>query len=186
MSSVSCAAAVTCWKLVAWRQPEHRSRKHSNRVSFFSPRLTTMYTFAILFLTFTILFGQRLGGWSEDSANGECYNTHLVTNSSANHPVTDRLYVGITAAWLLISLFAAIFSTRKIAKAILVLALLQFPLHVYMVAALRTANQDSLDGGDENDWDFGRKSLTCWTTKGMLTNKSCRDCRHGSSRDNTQ
>jgi hypothetical protein len=65
--------------------------------------------------------------------------------------------VGITAAWLLVSLFAAILSTRKIAKAVLYLAFLQFPVHVYMVAALRTANEDMLEGGDENEWDFGRE-----------------------------
>lgn len=114
-----------------------------------------MYSFSLLFLVLAVVLEVRLGSWNDNGRNGKCYNTHLITNETATHPGADRTYVGITAAWLLTSLFAAILSTRKTAMVILYLALLQFPLHLYMVVALRTANQDMLEGGDENDWDFG-------------------------------
>jgi hypothetical protein len=116
-----------------------------------------MYSFSFLFLAYTILLGLRLDDWKEDEERGDCYKTHLVTNLSASHPLVDKVYLGITASWFLISMFAAVFSTRKTANAVLILALLQYPLHLYMAAAMRAANQDSLDSDDENNWDFGRK-----------------------------
>ena len=35
-------------------------------------------------------------------------------------------------------------------------AVMQFPLHLYFVIALRTSNEGRLVGGDENQWGFGQ------------------------------
>jgi hypothetical protein len=39
---------------------------------------------------------------------------------------------------------------------ILVLAMLQLPVHLYFVIALRAVNQPLLEGGSENSWGFGQ------------------------------
>ncbi|KAK2746305.1 hypothetical protein FQN55_005733 [Onygenales sp. PD_40] len=42
-------------------------------------------------------------------------------------------------------------------RIILSLAMLQFPVHLYFIVALRVANTDLLEGGsEENDWTFGQ------------------------------
>lgn len=43
-------------------------------------------------------------------------------------------------------------------RLVLVLSFLQFPVHLYMAIALRSANQGRLEGedGNENRWDFGQ------------------------------
>jgi hypothetical protein len=40
--------------------------------------------------------------------------------------------------------------------AVIIMALLQFPLHLYMVVALRTSNNPYLKGDSENSWGFGQ------------------------------
>jgi len=124
--------------------------------SWTTGRKTSIYFFSILFLAYAIIVCQRLGDWSEDGKNPHCYNTRLVTTSGASHPSTDIAYIAVTATWLLLSIAASLTSSQKTAGVILVLAMAQLPIHVYMIAALRTANQDMLEGGNENDWDFGQ------------------------------
>jgi heme/copper-type cytochrome/quinol oxidase subunit 4 len=68
------------------------------------------------------------------------------------------VYVAITAAWLLIVMALAIFLGARRRRLVLLLSFLQFPVHLYMALALRTANQGRLEGedGNENRWDFGQ------------------------------
>lgn len=54
-------------------------------------------------------------------------------------------------------MMAAALSGARWRHTILVLAFLQFPVHLYMALALRSANQGKLEGGGyENEWDFGQ------------------------------
>jgi hypothetical protein len=39
---------------------------------------------------------------------------------------------------------------------VLIIAMMQYPVHVYTVFALRIANEDRLDGDSENYWGFGQ------------------------------
>lgn len=39
---------------------------------------------------------------------------------------------------------------------VLIIAMMQYPVHVYTVFALRIANEERLDGDSENDWGFGQ------------------------------
>jgi hypothetical protein len=42
---------------------------------------------------------------------------------------------------------------------VLIIAMMQYPVHVYTVFALRIANEDRLDGDSENYWGFGQVVL---------------------------
>lgn len=132
------------------------------RISRWSPKHRVTYIFALLFLALTILLEVRLNEWSDSETSeeprpGRCYYTKGISSPSAGHPWTDKTYVGITAGWLLLVMASAIFGRSERRKIILLLALLQFPVHLYMTIALRTANQDHLSGEEgENGWDFGQ------------------------------
>jgi hypothetical protein len=127
-------------------------------LNFLSRQYRATYVFAVIFLAFTIYLCIRLGQW-DDSADvpGLCYNSAFVNLPGASHPSVDRTYVSTTAVWLLVLVCAAVFSRPDQRRVLLTLAFLQFPLHLYMMIALRSANQGLLDGGkSENEWDFGQ------------------------------
>lgn len=111
-----------------------------------------------MFVTLTILLGIRLSEWHPDREPGRCYYSSLITITNARHPAADKVYVAITAAWMLLVMFSAAFFGAMHRRWILVSAFLQFPVHLYMTIALRTENQGKLSGEekDENGWDFGQ------------------------------
>lgn len=111
-----------------------------------------------MFLALTILLYQRLGQWSPDHEPGRCYHTYLVSKPGARHPYSDKIYVLVTAGWMLFVMLAAAFLGARWRRSILVLAFLQVPVHLYMMLALRSANQGKLSGEEkhENGWDFGQ------------------------------
>lgn len=116
------------------------------------------YVFAAMFLALTILLGLRLDQWSPNHRPGRCYYADLVTTSGADHPAADKTYVAFTAAWMLLVMAASILLGTRMRRVILILAFLQFPVHLYMAIALRESNQPFLEvkDEDENGWDFGQ------------------------------
>ncbi len=157
-----------CWTFCAAKTKIEGARKpltsHSpeGRISRLSRPYLVTYLFAALFLSLTVLLCVRLEGWSTDTStpSARCYRTDGVMSAAASHPTTDKLYVGFTAAWFLIVMALASFDSAKRGKFILVASFLQFPVHLYMVVALRSANQGALEaepgGNAENEWDFGQ------------------------------
>jgi hypothetical protein len=161
---VSNASALVCWTFCAARL-SHRhnaagasSQNRRVRKRLLTPRYRTTYLFGLLFLALTILLCIRLDEWAPDHRPGRCYDARFIVHSSAAHPVADKVYVAITAAWLLIVMALAIFLGARRRRLVLLLSFLQFPVHLYMALALRTANQGRLEGedGNENRWDFGQ------------------------------
>lgn len=165
---VSSAAALVCWTYCNVRL--HRS-SHAHdwahhlferhfacfRSPHFTPRHRATYLFVSLYLVLTILLCVALDDWALDRPPGRCYFSHLVTSPGAPHPMSDKVYVSFTASWMMLVMMAAALSGARWRHTILVLAFLQFPVHLYMALALRSANQGKLDGGGyENGWDFGQ------------------------------
>ncbi|PTB44689.1 uncharacterized protein TrAFT101_003233 [Trichoderma asperellum] len=165
---VSSAAALVCWTYCDVRLhhsshardcASHLFTRHFAcfRSSHFTPRHRATYLFAALYLVLTILLCVALDNWALDQPPGRCYFSHLVTAPSAPHPMSDKVYVSFTASWMLLVMLAAALSGARWRHTILVLAFLQFPVHLYMALALRSANQGKLEGGGyENGWDFGQ------------------------------
>ncbi|KAI0482067.1 hypothetical protein GGR56DRAFT_168345 [Xylariaceae sp. FL0804] len=100
----------------------------------------------------------HLNHWSLANAeSGHCYITTGVTAPGAWHPAADQVYVGITAVYLVLSMVGAIVAPLGLRGPLLAISGLQFPLHLYMMLALRLANQGRLEGEEsENGWDFGQ------------------------------
>lgn len=173
---VSNAAAMVCWSFCAakhpstlkpWQKPELArkdpagivaKRKRQFSLVLLSGRHRITYVFAIMFLALTAILGARLGDWDEESPEpGKCYKTSFVTSPSALHPQADKAYVALSAAWLLSSMFSALFGSPKQRRVVLAVAFLQFPLHLYMMIALQVANHGALEGPEsEGGWDFGQ------------------------------
>jgi hypothetical protein len=132
-------------------------KKHRTANVWFSERLRTLYLFTALFTTLTILLGIRMNEWDE-TIEGHCYITTGLSTTRADHPGADKGYLGVSAAWLVISLIMAAFgSGAKQVKIVLILALAQFPLHLYMMITLRVHNSNHLEGEEsEDDWRFGQ------------------------------
>ncbi|EHK43731.1 hypothetical protein TRIATDRAFT_16838, partial [Trichoderma atroviride IMI 206040] len=165
---VSSAAALVCWTYCNVRLhrashahdwAHHLFERHLAcfRSPHFTPRHRATYLFVSLYLVLTILLCVALDNWALDRPPGRCYFSHLVTSSGAPHPMSDKVYVSFTASWMMLVMMAAALSGARWRHTILVLAFLQFPVHLYMALALRSANQGKLDGGGyENGWDFGQ------------------------------
>jgi hypothetical protein len=62
-------------------------------------RLVLMAVFAVLYLTFAILFGVRLSNW-DDKIPGRCYDTSHLALHNAQHPYVDRIYLGVTCLYM--------------------------------------------------------------------------------------
>jgi hypothetical protein len=126
-----------------------------------------------MFIALTILLLVNLGKWNEEE-DGRCYITTFLTVPNAAHPKSDIVYVVITALWNLLALASAVFGGPKRMKAVVVLSALQFPLHLYMMLALRVKNSNHLDGDEnEDDWKFGQ------TIAVLLLAMVLQDCYHG-------
>lgn len=141
--------------------PPSSRRSFIRRHRLFARRYRVTYLFALLFLALTVLLCIRLDEWSPAQRPGRCYDARLV--STAPHPATDKVYVAVTASWLLIVMALAILLGARRRRLVLTLSFLQFPVHLYMAIALRCANQGRLQAvrggqrdGNENKWDFGQ------------------------------
>ncbi|KAM0261302.1 hypothetical protein ACHAQJ_002333 [Trichoderma viride] len=164
---VSSAAALVCWTYCNVQL--HRST-HSHdwahlltrhfacfRSAHFTPRHRASYVFATLYLVLTILLCISLDDWAVNRPPGRCYFSHLITGPNAHHPLSDVVYVSFTASWMILVMLAAALSGARWRHTILILAFLQFPVHLYMALALRSSNQGKLQGYRyENKWDFGQ------------------------------
>ncbi|KAJ6440915.1 Autophagy-like protein 18 [Purpureocillium lavendulum] len=158
---VSNAAAMVFWTFCAFRLDGMGTKlgKPKPLKSYLTSRHRASYLFAAMFLALTILLCVRLDEWAPDQEPGMCYHARLVTaDGGAGHPTADKTYVAITAVWTLLAMAGAIFLNAHRRRYVLVSAVLQFPVHLYMALALRAANQGRLEGegGDENGWDFGQ------------------------------
>ncbi|OTA95836.1 hypothetical protein M434DRAFT_68708, partial [Hypoxylon sp. CO27-5] len=153
---ISNAAALVCWSFMKAKTPEKKSPQMT--ASQWPGHFRVSYMFALLFLGLTIFLEIRLNDWSLTSEeHGHCYVTTGITSAGASHPATDKAYVAITAIWLLLVMFGALFCSAKFGKPLLILSFLQFPVHLYMMIRLRSENQAFLEGSEsENKWDFGQ------------------------------
>ncbi|CAK7217696.1 hypothetical protein SBRCBS47491_003258 [Sporothrix bragantina] len=108
-----------------------------------SRRYRATYVFAAFFLALTIGLNAKLGQWNLEEP-GRCYNTAYTSVPTASHPQADRVYVWVTFGWLMSVLIFSVYDGAGHRRYILIAGLLQFPVHFYMMIALRTANQGLL------------------------------------------
>ncbi|KAK7224123.1 hypothetical protein V2G26_012126 [Clonostachys chloroleuca] len=144
-------------------------------------RLYAFVTFFALYLAFSIVFVTKLRSW-DLTEPGQCYNNGLISLPNHGHPSDDIIYVGITCFWCLCALICCgqlqssfmsksyqedhnrlnpsmrfiVPSLERLAASIVLLAMLQYPVHLYMVIALRISNEGNLSGDSENTWGFGQ------------------------------
>ena len=154
---VSNAAALVCWRFCRAKL-DGPDKRREERYPWFNGRYRAVFLFVVLYLALVILLCVRLNDWAPNTSPGRCYHFQLVTNLTAPHPRSDQVYIGITASWLIIVVLSSVFIGVRRRRAILVFAMLHFPLHLYMFIALRQANQGKLEGevNHENEWDFGQ------------------------------
>lgn len=156
--SVSNASAMVCWTFCRYKLENLGTTSQSWRKTYFTTRHRVTYAFAIMFLILTIMLCIRLDEWSPDAEPGRCYHAQYITISSADHPAADKTYVAITASWLILAMASSIAFGARRRHWVLLSSFVQFPVHLYMAIALRTANQGMLEGEEssENEWDFGQ------------------------------
>ncbi|EPE10889.1 hypothetical protein F503_05984 [Ophiostoma piceae UAMH 11346] len=110
---------------------------------FSSSRYRATYVFAVFYLALTILLNNKLGEWDLE-VPGACYSAHGTSTADAVHPRADRIYVWVSFGWMMTVMVFSIFDNANHRRFILVAAFVQFPLHFYMMLALRSANQGLL------------------------------------------
>jgi heme/copper-type cytochrome/quinol oxidase subunit 4 len=126
-----------------------------------------------MFVALTVTLLVKLGNWNEED-EGHCYITTFIEVPDAVHPRSDIVYIVITAAWNLLALVSSVLGGPKRMKAVVILAAAQFPLHLYMMLALRVKNSNHLDGEESEDsWKFGQ------TIAVLLLAMVLGDCYHG-------
>ncbi|KAF2664794.1 hypothetical protein BT63DRAFT_429524 [Microthyrium microscopicum] len=154
---VGSATCMASWSWTTARVTEfHSLRGKPNRVSRLSPRHRAFYSFIALFIALVILLGVRLGEWNVDE-DGHCYRTNYTSSSGTKHPFADKLYLGLTAPWLIIVMILSVLGTDKHIRFIIGQAIAQFPVHLYFMIAMRSANSGHLEGEEsEDDWRFGQ------------------------------
>ncbi|KAK0701727.1 hypothetical protein B0T26DRAFT_528429 [Lasiosphaeria miniovina] len=136
-------------------------------------RLIMATVYGILHLGFSILFGTMLKSWEWD-VDGRCYNTNLVSHPSASHPYVDLIYLGVTCSYMQLMLMATViagcmdfdwgFKDEPDAEPwevmmfgqFLLLAFVQYPIHLWSTVSLRLANESYFDDTSENEWSFGQ------------------------------
>lgn len=130
----------------------------TDRVSYFSGRHRAIYLFALFYLALTIYLCTALREWAPEAEPGRCYHTNLVSRPDADHPESDILYVIFTAIWTFLVMAGGVVFGANRRHTIIIMALLQFIVHLYMSLALRAANQGYLEGDEPNEdaWDFGQ------------------------------
>lgn len=121
-----------------------------------SPRHRALYIFMIMYFILTVFLGVRLGEW-DANLDGHCYLAGSTSTPRASHPSADKAYLAVTASWSIICILLAIIPNERHQKAVLLLAALQFPLHLYMMIAIRGANTHHLSSEEsEDDWKYGQ------------------------------
>lgn len=159
---VSNAAALVCWRFCRSKINESDMRlypkRRQERVSWSNGRYRATVLFIMLYLALTILLCLHLDDWASDKSPGRCYYSALVASPGASHPSADQIYVAVTSSWLIIVVLASVLIGVSKRRTILVLAMLHFPLHLYMAIALRQSNSGRFEGEvtHENEWDFGQ------------------------------
>lgn len=122
-------------------------------------RYLSIAVFSILYLIFSIFFGKSLEKW-DDSVPGRCYMTERIARADARHPYVDRIYLGITCFYVFAALETVVIASLSTWKyfrySAISIALLQYPLHLYMLVALRKSNMKLLSGDQEDSWGFGQ------------------------------
>ena len=108
------------------------------------------------------MMGIRLNDWN-DEIPGRCYRTSNIATPNAKHPLADQLYLGVTSFYVFFLLLVAVILCRvpdtrlRWQTQIMMISVPQFILHVYILVALRTANQPLLDNAAlEDQWGFGQ------------------------------
>ncbi len=108
------------------------------------------------------MLGIRLNDWNDDIP-GRCYRTSNIATPHAKHPLVDQVYLGVTSLYVFSLMFSGLVSCRvpnKILRwhmQLILVSVLQFILHVYILVALRTANQPLLDNAAlEDQWGFAQ------------------------------
>ena len=98
---------------------------------------------------------------------GQCYNTLNIASPSSSHPLVDYTYTILTSSVIIISMYMplALRFSRLSSSALsavtslsnLNTGVLQFPLHLYNIFALRASNESFLTSGTtEQQWGFGQ------------------------------
>ncbi len=108
------------------------------------------------------MLGIRLNDWNDDIP-GRCYGTSNIATPHAKHPLVDQVYLGVTSLYVFSLMFSALVSCRvpnrklRWHMQLILVSVLQFILHVYILVALRTANQPLLDNAAlEDQWGFAQ------------------------------
>jgi hypothetical protein len=141
-------------------------------------RYALIFIWFILYLTFVIIFGIRLGTW-DVNVKGHCYNASKVALPDDPHPAVDFVYISLTCTYLCVSLMLSVGAdlppeiTEKITidevkkfltgalganrQIVLTYAFLQYPLHIYSIFALRSSNEPLLTSGTtEIEWGYAQ------------------------------
>ncbi|KAI9154839.1 hypothetical protein HJFPF1_07398 [Paramyrothecium foliicola] len=154
----------------------HYGQNHEKRLS----RFMSLILFTGAYFAFAVIYGIRLEEWNDDKP-GLCYDASTIAFSDHAHPTIDQVYLGITCSYCLCSLLMCLscqgaisaqekptrarhiwnkvanrHTAEKLAPSIIFIAMLQYPLHLYMVIAMRAVNEPRLTGGSENAWGFGQ------------------------------
>ena len=111
----------------------------------------------ILYLTFTCLFAVNLNSWSFDEA-GHCYNSSGIALRDSRHPHVDYLYITLTCLYVFLladnhsfqislrenedpcgDILASLCCSPipRTSFGLLVVAMIQYPLHMYTLFTLR-------------------------------------------------
>ncbi|KAF2455007.1 hypothetical protein BDY21DRAFT_76892 [Lineolata rhizophorae] len=156
------AAALSCFKTLR----SHRAT-----------RIFSLFAFFVLYVAFLVCIANRLRGW-DDTVPGQCYDTSLLAVAKSPHPYADGVYVGMTGGYMvvysLLMLWAMLTASLKprgmalrlfeviaggmtrLEKSIIILAIAQYPVHLYSVIAIKVSNTHLLRGESENSWGFGQ------------------------------
>lgn len=148
-------------------------------MSFLLSRKLFFGAFATLYLVFVSYFGIALNNWDYNKT-GRCYHYDHVALPDSSHPDVDKAYLVATCVFMFVLLFCCVIlgkpATEYLRRGktgrspdfgmwlliwiarifLLITALLQYPLHLYMVVSLRVANDKYLQGDSENTWGFGQ------------------------------
>lgn len=155
-----------------------------NNRSYNRDRSVMIALFICLYIAFIRLFGMELNKWN-DKVPGHCYYAVVIPFLNRLHPLTDILYLTSTSMSFFNSMgfcgeiyfsssklqriYAQRFPNKRIIKLLtpmlapydykallLLLATFQYVIHIYMIFAMRAANEHHLKGDSENSWGFGQ------------------------------
>ncbi|KAH6962393.1 hypothetical protein BKA56DRAFT_597648 [Ilyonectria sp. MPI-CAGE-AT-0026] len=84
-----------------------------------------------------------------------CHDTISATFATTALPLGNTTF-GISGLTNIVRSATTQNEVAEFAPFIVILAMAQYPLHLYMVIALRTANEGRLNGDSENAWGFGQ------------------------------